>query len=703
EPTAAKIEAQADAMVNSGLARAGFQYVNLDDFYYLCPGPQGPDVDGFGRWVTDTAKFPPDGATDGIQVVANHVHGKGLKFGLYVTPGISKQAVARNTPIEGTPYHAADIATTVVEKNYNCKGMVGIDYSRPGAQEFINSWANLFASWGVDYLKIDGVGLDDIPDIQAWSAALRQTGRPIHLELSNNLNISGAATWKQYSNGWRTSGDIECYSCEPAGSSYPLTVWSRVAGRFNQVADWQPYAGPGGFNDYDSLEVGNGAGTGLTLEERRTHMSLWALGASPLILGTDLTDLDPADLELLKNRDVLAVDQDAIGATRVVNAGGQQVFTKKEPNGDVIVGLFNTTTSAQVVSATPALLGLPAADAYLLFDLWTHLPQETAGPVSATVPAHGVALYRVRPTRLAKFLPPDTTLGVSGLAGGGPAGQPLTATLSFTDNGVQPVQHVRLGLVAPAGWTVTPTSPVRFDTVAAGQTVQGTFQVVPAPPGALFPSDVVTASADYLWYGFIPLRLTSGQTVTGSRPVQPPWKTFSSTASVFAQDGTRLGIQAGGGDVFGATNAYGAIYRPGAFADGTVATVRVTAQANTNATAKAGLMVRNDVTGTAPGFVTLFVTPGHGYQLQWDSDGDGRLDATVSVGTTTYPSWLKLVREGTTYTGFSSTDGSTWTSVGTATVPSAAATQDVGVFETSHNTSVVGQAEFADLTVASSA
>src|SRR5206468_1090331 len=192
-------------------------------------------------------------------------------------------------------------------------------------------------------------------------------------------------------------------------------------------------------NDYDSLEVGNGANTGLTLAERKTHMSLWALGAAPLILGTDLTSLDPVDLELLKNRDVLAVDQDGIAASRVLNSGGRQVFSKKEPNGDVVVGLFNTSDSAQVVTATPALLGLPAADAYLLFDLWTHLPQETASLATATVPAHGVALFRVRPTRLARFLPPATTLDVSGLAAGGPAGQPLTATLSFTDNGIQPV------------------------------------------------------------------------------------------------------------------------------------------------------------------------------------------------------------------------------------------------------------------------
>src|SRR6202000_2792056 len=124
----------------------------------------------------------------------------GLKFGLYVTPGISAQAVAQNTPIEGTSYTADQIAEpSVSEHNYNCSGMVGIDYSKPGAQAFINSWANEFAAWGVDYVKIDGVGAGDVADIQARSAALRQTGRPIHLELSNSLAIGSAATWAQYS------------------------------------------------------------------------------------------------------------------------------------------------------------------------------------------------------------------------------------------------------------------------------------------------------------------------------------------------------------------------------------------------------------------------------------------------------------------------------------------------------------------------
>jgi alpha-galactosidase len=396
DPTAAKIDAQADAMKNSGLAAVGFQYVNVDDFWYQCPGSQGPNVDSHGRWVTDPTKFPPSGSTNGIQVVANHVHADGLLFGLYVTPGVSHQAVVANSPILGTPYHVDDIATTTAEKNYNCHGMVGIDYSKPGAQAFIDSWADEFASWGVDYLKIDGVGTSDVADVKAWSAALKQTGRPIHLELSNNLSITAAATWQQYSNGWRTGGDIECYKCEH-GSSYPLTDWSHVSSRFGQVAAWQPYGGPGAFNDYDSTEVGNGGNDGLTAPERQSMLSLWAMGASPLILGTDLTHLDATDLGFLKNTRVLAVDQDAIDARRIVDNGNQQVFSKREANGDVIIGLFDASgTTGQTVSVNLASAGVSGSGTAT--DLWTGASLGTVhGTYSVALGPGAVRLIRVTP------------------------------------------------------------------------------------------------------------------------------------------------------------------------------------------------------------------------------------------------------------------------------------------------------------------
>ena len=399
QPTAAKLEAQAQAMKDSGLQHLGYEYINLDDFWEQCPGPQGPNVDSYGRWVIDPSRFPSEGDTNGIKVVADHIHSLGMKFGIYVTPGISKQAVVKNTSIQGTPYTAAQIAEpSVAENNYNCKGMVRIDYSKPGAQAYINSWVNMFASWGVDYIKIDGISNNNGPDIKAWSEAIRQSGRPMALDVTQgSYTHEIAPILMKYANQWEFAPDVECYSCEKHGSSYPLTSWKDVEKRFNYVAEWQPYAGPGGFNDYDSIEVGNGSNDGLTPVERRTQLSLWALGSSPLLLGVDLTHLDPLDLQYLKNTAVLAVDQDSIAAKRLVNTGTQQVFAKKEANGDVIVGLFNTGDQEETISIAASAVGLPEnVGGYSLENLWTGKSKKTGNTIAATVPSHGVVLYRVK-------------------------------------------------------------------------------------------------------------------------------------------------------------------------------------------------------------------------------------------------------------------------------------------------------------------
>lgn len=399
DPTAANIKAQALAMQQSGLQKLGYEYINIDDFWYQCPGPQGPNVDAYGRWVIDASRFPSQGDSNGIKTVADYIHSLGMRFGIYVTPGISMQAVKKDTAIKGTSYTAAQIAEpSVKESNYNCRGMVGIDYSKPGAQEFVNSWVDMLASWGIDYIKIDGMHNKNVPDIKAWSKAIRQSGRPMILDVTQGgYTTAIAPVLMKYANQWEFAPDIECYRCEKNGSSYPLTSWADVSNRFDYVAEWQPYAGPGGFNDYDSIEVGNGDNNGITLAERKTQMSLWALGASPFILGVDLTHLDPQDMTFLKNTAVLAVDQDAIAAKRILKSGNQQVFAKTEKNGDAIIGLFNTGPKAVRVSVQASAVGLAANnDGYSLEDLWTGKTMKTGSTISATVPPHGVALYRVK-------------------------------------------------------------------------------------------------------------------------------------------------------------------------------------------------------------------------------------------------------------------------------------------------------------------
>ncbi|HEX4703043.1 MAG TPA: alpha-galactosidase [Pseudonocardiaceae bacterium] len=390
-PTEANIEAQAKAMHDTGLVGHGYTYLNIDDFYYLNPATT---VDAFGRWVTDTGRFP-----NGMAPVATFVHGLGEKFGMYLTPGIPVAAYQQNTPIEGTTFHARDIVTDTshFETNYNFGNgsMYFIDYNHnpPAAQAFLNSWANELASWGVDYLKLDGVGDGDIADIQHWSQALNQTGRPIHFELSNSLDVHNGAVWQQYANGWRIEGDVECYC---SSTSYPLTNWNNVAARFGDDPAWTQFAGGGGWNDLDSVEVGNGTNDGLTTDERQTQLTLWAIAAAPLVLGTDMTTMDSGDLGLLSNDEVIAVDQHGHPGHPVDRTTQQQVWTASNGDGSYTVALFNLGGSTANVTANWADVGFggPAA----VRDLWSHTDLGTStGSFTATLNPHASRLLRVTP------------------------------------------------------------------------------------------------------------------------------------------------------------------------------------------------------------------------------------------------------------------------------------------------------------------
>jgi hypothetical protein len=439
------VEAEASALVSTGLAAAGYRYVNIDDGWYQCPGPKGPNVDGHGRWVVNTAKYPNVGPENGIRALAAYVHSLGLKFGIYETAGISRQAVAKDTPILGTSYTARDIATTKPQNNYNCGGMLKINYSKPGAQAYVDSVVDELASWGVDYIKLDGITNSNGPDVRAWRAAIRHSGRPMVLNITQgSYTIKLAPVLKKYANQWEFAPDIEingpdegfangCNSPPYAGCRrvFPLTSYAHWSDRFGDVAQWQPYGGPGGFNDYDAIEVGDGsADSGMSLAASESQLSLWALGSAPLILGSDLTKavtnnygtsagLTRRDFRLLANWRVIRVDQDAIDASRIAVAGmpgrktpGDQVFAKVERRGDAIVGLFNTTTalgSAPVtILTTAAAIGLPPdPHGYLVLDLWGRQSVvvggarafriSSAGVIRATVPAEGAALYRVIP------------------------------------------------------------------------------------------------------------------------------------------------------------------------------------------------------------------------------------------------------------------------------------------------------------------
>jgi hypothetical protein len=580
--TAATDEAAADAMASDGLKAEGYQYINEDDGWYECPAVTytgasqnyGPTVDQWGRWVTsqtttsDTGAFPDQGTTNGIQVLANYVHSKGLKFGIYLTPGISGNALAENTPVEananghllGTDsgYTADQItlgftpglqpsqykSTLTDAENYNCGGTWELNYNSPGAQEFVDAEADQFAAWGVDFVKLDGVLDSNTTDLEAWSKALAQSGRHIGLDITEGAyDTAIAPELAQYATQWEFTPDIE----EGGGSG--LTAYPSANLRLNAAALWGPDAGPTkGFNDLDSVEVGNGQTPGnptnitgvtartdgLTLPGRETVLSLWSLASSPLILGSDLTTLNktqnPVDLALLKNKKVLGIDQDSIPATRIAITPTDQVFTKTDKNGNVFVGLFNTNYSQpEVVSTSAAALGLHGNGPYVVRDLWgknsdlcasqsvltsnptpvsvqtplcgsgTPSSFETAGTISANVPAEGVALYEVTPlhqsahARGHQQLAPSTTLDLGGISRL-TAGQAATATETFTNNGAEPVGGVSFNLSTPTGWTVTPESCTYASSVAPGQAVRASFRVT-APTADT--STTLTGSVSY--------------------------------------------------------------------------------------------------------------------------------------------------------------------------------------------------------------
>jgi alpha-galactosidase len=381
--TEADIKAAADAMA-SQLLPYGYDYILIDDGWY-------DGFDQYGRWQPDLKKFP-----DGWKGTADYVHSKGLKIGIYLTPGVNDIVVAANSPIEGTSYHVKDIVTSAAGNTDKATGATTrkIDFTKPGAVEFIQGYANLVASWGADNVKMDFVGpgggggsSDNQDDIEQWRAALDKTGRSIWLNLSNKLGISAIDTWQKYSNAWRVENDVECYCSTD-------TNWQHVVREINGLPQFAQYAGPGHWNDLDSLMIGNGSFDGITTDERQTMFSFWALGTSPLIIGSDITKLDAGDLAILTNSEVIAVNQAAVPAKAVSTASTSQVWYAKQTDGSTVVGLFNFGASSAQVSAKFSDIG--AAATMNVRDLVTHTDLGSmSASFSATLPTHGSRLVKL--------------------------------------------------------------------------------------------------------------------------------------------------------------------------------------------------------------------------------------------------------------------------------------------------------------------
>lgn len=426
----AMVKGIADIFIEKGLKDAGYQYVNLDDCWAL------PERDANGKLVPDPKRFP-----NGIKAVADYVHSKGLKLGIYTSAGTK-----------------------------TCS-----DIGFPGALGHEVSDARQFADWGVDYLKYDNCnnqGVDAKKRYIAMRDALKATGRAIVYsicEWGENKPWEWAA---DVGHLWRTTGDIS-------------DNWSSMLSIMKQNLPLAEHAGPGRWNDPDMLEVGNG---GMTDTEYRTHFSMWSIMASPLLIGSDLRKATPATFEIIGNKEVIAVDQDLLGKQGEVlsSEGGRWVVAKEMKDGSRTVALFNETGTAQSIATSAKAVGLPEADGYTLRDLWQHKSYNTAGKISATVPAHGTVLLRVSADGKWAKNPPAVELGLDG-APLVEAGEPAKLTSKVTNLGRTPAQKVSAAFSGPSGWQIKATSPSTASSLRTGKSLSTSWSVTApqgAPPGA---------------------------------------------------------------------------------------------------------------------------------------------------------------------------------------------------------------------------
>ncbi len=334
----AVVRAIADAMATNGMRDAGYVYVNIDDTWEL-----GRDASGH---ITTNRKFPD------MKALADYVHGKGLKLGIYSSPGPFTCA-----GYEGSHGHEEDDART-------------------------------YAAWGIDYLKYDWCSAARLyrdSEMQAvyqkMGDALRATGRPIVFSL---CQYGRQNVWKWGpdvgGNLWRTTGDIS-------------DTWESMSRIGFSQDELGPFAKPVHWNDPDMLEVGNG---GMTETEYQTHMSLWALLAAPMLAGNDLRDVKPEILRILTNRHVIAIDQDPLGqqGRRLRAEGDVEIWTKPLAGGGQAIGVFNRGTAAAQVTIRCEEFTLCDAE---VRDVWAGSQPSRFTSHFASVPGHGVVLLRVTP------------------------------------------------------------------------------------------------------------------------------------------------------------------------------------------------------------------------------------------------------------------------------------------------------------------
>ncbi|MET9359515.1 ricin-type beta-trefoil lectin domain protein [Streptomyces sp. NPDC006632] len=363
----------ADALVSSGLAAKGYSTVTVDDCW------MARSRDGAGRLVADPVRFP-----HGMAWLGSYLHARGLKFGIYEDAGSA-----------------------------TCEGYPGSGRPQGGGDDHFAQDTDTFASWGVDYLKLDGCNMYVAPGQskedayrQAYdseAAALRDSGRDIVFSESAPAYFQpntewGSPDWFSVLSWvgkdgqlWREGTDIVVYNPQKPNASR----WASVLHNYGYNRWLGRYAEPGNWNDPDFLLAGD---PGLSADEGRSQVALWAMMAAPLILSSDVASLTPAGLSALGNAGLIAVDQDALGrqAGVVATDGATDVLARPLAGGDRAVAVLNRSSAARTVSTSLASIGLPGCRVSAK-NLWTGARSSTSSALTATVPAHGTAIWRLTP------------------------------------------------------------------------------------------------------------------------------------------------------------------------------------------------------------------------------------------------------------------------------------------------------------------
>lgn len=398
--TEEEVKANADYMAEK-LMNYGWRYIVVDIRWYVdndkAHGYNETDpvfvMDEYGRFQPSEVRFPSAADGKGFKEIADYVHGKGLKFGIHVMRGIPVEAVKKNTPIKGSKAHAADIYSTELQCEW-LHDMYTVVAGRKGSQEYYNSIFDLYASWGVDFVKVDDLSKPyHLDEIEMIRKAINQCGRTMVFSTSpGETPLERAGHVMEHANMWRISNDF-------------WDNWDALKKQFERCSKWAPSAGPGHWPDADMLplgrigiraEQGDPRITNFTKDEQFTLMTLWAIFRSPLMFGGNLPDNDEFTLALITNREVLAVNQNSKNNRQLKNDGGIITWTADNPgSGGKFVAVFNTTDEGnREIGISLGEIGMKKE--CLIRNLWTKTDVgKFKDFFSCRVPEHGAALFRI--------------------------------------------------------------------------------------------------------------------------------------------------------------------------------------------------------------------------------------------------------------------------------------------------------------------